>query len=451
MKRTAVIAALTALSLSAVEVRQDYFPIAVGNQWHYSAEKDSEGFGEEYSLYIASRDESSFTAMVSLGHPLMDCGGSFFEYNVTLADDGIITFDDIIYLIDGNPVIPQRDCYTPTFDESTFEPHRIAEGFGFGNEVYRNYYFHDDAYMYRGQPDSLIARDTFFLATGETMFTDVWGIDPVGSSAIDITEGEMFAQGVGPLGFDMDFSTKESYEVGHGGFQLDSMKIEPKPSVIAAESALPELVAPMDSSFLVQGISDSILEIQYSLTTGLYENSVVSSSYDEINNTLRIWLVDTLTLLDGMLIKQMVTEPGGYALHTLRVKNVDMSSDLNITIFHENRITPVHTLDEIDVSRPNPEIMYRETFAHAVAVEPFQGGSSAKLSRMSVNNGVISLQKMQNRSGVLRVQNLRGQEVSRLDIRGDQVVPLNNILSQGIYIVSLESFAGVENIKVVVQ
>ncbi len=104
-----------------------------------------------------------------------------------------------------------------------------------------------------------------------------------------------------------------------------------------------------------------------------------------------------------------------------------------------------------EISRPNPVILFRETYSHAVVVEPIEVRNRQALSHMSVNEGVISLQEMQNRSGILRIQNLRGQEISRMDVQGEQIIPLSNQLAQGMYIVSLESFAGVENIKFVVQ
>ncbi len=411
MKRTAVFLTLTALSLSAVEVRQDYFPLAVGNEWHY---KNYSLQGDQlltHRVVVTGIEDTTFTIMKVDEHPFIDFSMPQ-RLNVSLSDDGVVS------------------------------------GFGSSEGVYRNYYFNDDTYKYSAQPESLIARDTFFLANRDTTFTNVWGIDPWEAN---LPKGEMFAQGIGILGFDMDFSTEEYYEVGHGGFQLDSMKIVPKPSVITAESVGIDCMTSMDSSFSVNIISDSTLEIQYLLTTALYENTVVSSSYDEINNTLRIWLVDTLTLLDGMMIKLIAPEPGGYEQHTLQVKDVDISSDLNIAIFHENRINAFHTMEVSEISRPNPVILFRETYSHAVVVEPIEVRNRQALSHMSVNEGVISLQEMQNRSGILRIQNLRGQEISRMDVQGEQIIPLSNQLAQGMYIVSLESFAGVENIKIVVQ
>ncbi len=267
MKKMNTILLLSTLSLSAVEIRQDYFPLAVGNEWHYN---NCDPDGDQlltHSFIVTGIQDSSFTITERSEHPFADVIMSEI-HKVSLEDNGIIT------------------------------------GFRWGEAVHRNYYFSDDQFVYSQVPESFIYHTMFSLDRidiTDTVYTDVWGIDPISSSS---HQGEIYAQGIGMLGFDMDFSTKEFPNVGHRGFQLDYAVIVPTPSVTQAEWIETASFLPMDSSFSVSATSDSALELTYSLTSGMYENSVVSSSYDEVTNTLRIWLTDQY-FIDDVIVMDM--------------------------------------------------------------------------------------------------------------------------------------------------
>jgi hypothetical protein len=434
MKRSIATLLLAASSLLAVTLRQDYFPLAVGNIWHYSSAEDSDGYKYENSVYVSDVDDTSFGIGELPSHPLIDFSVSE----------------------------PQR---------VTLDVEGVLNGFRYIPGVYRNCYYNSENVYFAEDLSAPFARDTFRLDTDTTTYTNVWGFNDISISSSQTANNTVLAPGIGMLGYGMDLSTEEYPETAHGGFQLDSFDLVPTPTVTEVQSAT--LFVPMDSSLNVIVLDDSTISIDYSISTGLLEWSVVTSSYNELTNTLRIWLADTVqyvqdpTEIPIVLFQDDETTPsegsqrlavtaGGEYSHTHRIEQVDLSKDLNLKVFYKNSNSDiVYARSEPSILPTEPilpyesqTIVYDETLSFEKTPKDPTSVLKAATTAVTTANNTLSISGNQvqinlpaGERGNINIQDLRGRVIAQRSISGSTSISLKGLglSSQGVYLLRVNS------------
>lgn len=404
---------LSVSALSAVTVRQDYFPLAEGNRWAYTKESTpNDEFKAQMIFEVEETNDTAFIMSSLYIHPLANAVKLYDTLKT--CDNGIVT------------------------------GFSAAEGKGTG--MIRHLYYEGNSFETpeAESPQKLFHISEFCLGNSEVLYKDVWAADVPRPTIEFMGTTDVMAQGIGRLGFQLDLSTKELPETGHFGFCLDSSTVAPKPKVTDAQSVMTGIIS--DSTFTVKELGDGSLELSFVLSDPLGDKGYVTSSYNEITNTLRIWLADTVRHWSAD-VEPRFTEgyvrPRGYYTNTLKVKNVDPTTALNVKIFYNfyDRQKYYSTADIIYYS------VYHETINAPTPVAPAETNISAGTALALLGEELrISLATAE--SATLLIEDLRGRVLMKKSVMNGETVQLTASLSRGIYLARLKSTAGVATQKI---
>lgn len=437
--KSALVTAAAVSAVCAVSVREDYFPLAVGNSWTFETQDD----------LIVIDDPQVETPV----YPLKT------SWSVLSKSDSTYQIVEITY--------NELTVFTPIYYEVTSKDNGMIQGFRGESGIYRHTYYPDDFGFVDTNLVPFYSMDNLYSTGYRTHYRDVWAVDLVGPISNYNSNTTVFDGGIGPVGFGMTAYLQEpiadkkesSFDVVMGK-KLTSAELIETPRVVDANSAI--LLVPSDSTFDVKEenclsyhpnmekwTEECVtgIQISYPFPYALTDAHLVTSSYSEINNTLRIWIADTaaepMDCMPEMDCISQPPEPRGGFLHTLNIDRVMDKKSIQVKVFYEET--------KYQGSSRTPDLIYNEEVIVDGSVDISDLAYSPKQqSLFSISNNTITLHNLNSGIATVTINDVRGRVIKQSNLTGSVSLPLKE-LSKGVYLISVKSGNMVQTKKITLQ
>ncbi len=432
-RKAALLASLVVTAATAVSIREDYFPLAEGNSW---------SFRKMYSVEMeparaVSPEEFTTWEVV---------GTTDSTYEMVVLENGAIELKPWVHQVKS-------------------EDNGMISGFQFEEGVLRHTYYDGDYLFIDKQLRNFYNIETLQSFGNSNSYRNLWAVDLVGEVSNFSTNTIAFDAGLGPVGYSIDLSIgydsndTSSYLVS-SAMQLFDMKIKEVPRVVNLTSAL--LFIPSDSLFdhrenvclsyhddLEKWTDDCVtgIEISFPFSLGLSDNHVITSSYSELNNTLRVWIADTVAMPTDcgpeMDCISLPLEPSGGNLHTISIDRLGSLEKINVKIYYEETLMTGNTR--------SPALMFNEeiTLKGGVSLGDITFNIS-KQSLFSITGKEIQFSGIMDKSAGVTVHDMRGRVVAQMNAAGKRSISLDQ-LSKGVYLISVKANGLIQSKKITLQ
>ncbi len=432
-RKTALLACLAITAATAVSIREDYFPLAEGNSWTF---RKMYTVGREITRAVAPEHFTTWEVV----------GTTDSTYEVTAIEHGGIE------LLSWKHQVKSED-------------NGMISGFLFEKGALRHTYYEGDYVTVDNQLRNFYHIDTLHSFGYQGNYRNLWAVDLVGEISNFSSNTIALDAGLGPVGYNMDLnagydsSDTNTYTVT-SAIQLSDVIIKEVPRVVNLTSAL--LFAPSDSLFdhrenFCLTYHDDLekwteecrtgIEISFPFSYGLSDNHVITSSYSELNNTLRVWIADSAAMpMDcgpEMDCISLPPEPRGGNLHTLSIDRLGSLAKMNVKIYYEETL--------MRGSTRNPDLIFDEEVIldSGVSLSKVAFNSSER-TLFSITGKSIEFSGIMERTAGVTVHDMRGRVVAQMNAMGKRSISLDQ-LSKGVYLISVKANGFIQSKKVKLQ